>query len=230
MPEGAFTRAELLEAARLCAPIEETGLRNLIASLMSEGRISRVGRGLYEASAPRPAWRPDYSEEGLAAARLVEERFPLLDFRVWETSWLNEFLNHLVARNTVLVCVENDGCGFAFEALAEASPGRVLLKPSPEDAMRYGRDGSAAIVRLVSEAPAGRPERYRAAAEQVVVDMVADKLVRSLLPQGDYPDAVAGIANRYALDQSALLRYARRRGKEGEVRSLLAEAGVDVRV
>ena len=231
LPEGTFSREDILEAIGMAGDAGGNRLRTLIPKLLAEGRMTRVGHGLYAASGPagKTEWAPPYSPAASEAAGAVAGSFPLLDFRVWELMWLNEFLNHLAARNTVFVCVEREGCEFVFETLRDRFPGRVLLKPTPDEAARYGTDGGISVVRLVSEAPRSGPERHRAAIEQVAVDMFADKLIRSLLPQGDYAEAYRAMFERYAIDQVALLRYARRRGKEDELRDFLAdEAAIGV--
>lgn len=127
----------------------------------------------------------------------------------------------------MLACVEGDGRGFAFDALAEAMPGKVLLGPSAADLARYGTDGTVAVVRLVTEAPKAQPGYHGAPIEQVAVDLLADKLVRDTIPRGDLPEALAAMFARYAVDQVAMFRYARRRNKEPELRRLLAAAGID---
>lgn len=58
--------------------------------------------------------------------------FPALQWRTWELSWLNEFVNHLIAKNTFFVEVESDGCSFVFSALNQKYPGQVLLRPTSE--------------------------------------------------------------------------------------------------
>ena len=230
LPQGVFTRNDLLAAAQETGPFGAGRLRNLIASLLENGRIARVGRGLYSAAADIPSrtWEASYSPAGSEVVRILGEQFPLMEFRVWELSWLNDFLNHLAGRNIVFACIENDGCSFAFEELAAAMPGRVLLKPTPEEMSRYGVDGGVAIVRLVSEAPKSPFDDHQAAIEQIAVDMVGDKLVRSLLPRTDYPEALRSMCERYALDQRSLLRYARRRNKEDQIRDLFHEAGIEL--
>ena len=230
IPDGVFTRADLLESAMSAGDFRETQLRHLLGSLLGSGKVVRVGRGRYASGATLlPTWTPPYGETAQRTIGTLASEMPLLGFRVWELSWLNEFLNHLVARIAVVVAVEPDGCEFAFDVLSGDIPGRVLLRPSPDDFTRYGTDGCIVVTRLVSEAPGVAGEPHRAPIEQVVVDTFCDRLLRSILPTGDYPEAFQSMFERYRVDQPALFRYARRRGREDELREFLErEAGVAV--
>lgn len=228
IPDGVFTRADLLEAARREGGFRETWLRNLIASLMEAGDIIRVGHGYYaQATHTLPTWAPPYGETATRVIDALTHEMPLLDFRVWELAWLNEFLNHLVARNAAIVAVESDGCGFAFDVLNDNVGDRVLLRPSPDDYCRYGTDGCIVVMRLVSEAPSVTGEPHRASIEQVLVDVFCDKLLRSALPVGDFPEAMWSMSSLYRVSQPSLFRYARRRGREAELQQYLVyETGV----
>ena len=62
------------------------------------------------------------------------------------------------------------------------------------------------------------------------MDLVANKLVSSIVSGRDRMLALAEMFSTYAIDQVAMMRYARRRGREPELRRVLAEAGVELYV
>lgn len=224
IPIGAFGRKELLAAARKAGEFGDGQLRNLISNLLSSGRIRRVGRGVYVAAdgRERPRYKNTLSDTASACRDIVAKRFPLLDFRVWNLASINEFLNHQLTGEITFVEVENDGCEFVFEELSELLPGSmVLLKPRMEEVVRYGRKRTVVVIALISESPKLDSDPHGLALEKLVVDMFANRLLRELLPAGDYPEAVSEMLTKYAISETTLLRYARRRNKEAEISSFI---------
>ena len=66
--------------------------------------------------------------------------------------------------------------------------------------------------------------------EKLSVDLVANKLVSSIVSGHDCMLALAEMFSAYAIDQVAMMRYARRRSRELELRRTLADAGVKLYV
>lgn len=227
LPAGSFGRKEIETAASSLEGFRPTQLRNLIADLLGRGLIERVARGVYVRvdGERRPAYRPLRSIEAQLVSDAMGGDLPLLQCRVWSLSDLNEFLNHQVASTVVLAQVEQAGVEFAFESLRDRLGDRmsVLLRPDAEDVARYGGDVTVAVTRLVSEAPPAADGVRGVALEQMAVDMFADGLVASMLPRADYPEALEEMFAKYSVNESALLRYARRRGKEEELVAFLRD-------
>ena len=221
--EKAFTRQELLfYVQKEDSAFPETRFRRFLGALLENNKIVRIGRNLYEVSdGSHYEYLNRYSDIAKMAAEIMDKRFPLLDFRIWELCWLNEFFNHQIARNKIFVEVENDGCEYAFSALEDKFES-VLLKPSGEELVRYGKDDGIIIDRLVGEAPRGGKERYNVPLEKIIVDLFANKLLKGMVSQGDYPGALSEMFKKYKIDQSKLFRYARRRNKEEYIREYLA--------
>ena len=165
-----------------------------------------------------------YSEAAQEVITWMEARFPLLEYRVWELTWLNEFFNHLVAHNKIFLEVEHEGCEFVFSELVEEYHGRVLLRPTAQDIQQYGSDDGIIIDRLVTEAPKGEGERYQVPLEKLIVDLFANKNL--MITKGDYPSAIEEMFDKYQIDQIAMLRYARRRNK-AKALSLFLQNTVD---
>ena len=151
----------------------------------------------------------------------MDEEFPLIEYRIWEFSWLNEFLNHQIGRNYIFLEVEKEGCEFVFERIVSEFAGKVLLKPDLNQILRYGIDNSIIIDRLISESPKGRNKQHQLAIEKLIVDLFANKRLKEMLSFGDYPAALEAIFSLYEVDQVKMFRYARRRNKEREIREFL---------
>lgn len=172
----------------------------------------RVGRNQYKKAEKEPkksVFTGVYSKSALQVIQYMQAQFPLLSYRVWELSWLNEFFNHQLAHNQIFLEVEKDGCEFVFSALIEKFPGKVLLRPKAQEILQYGTDDGIIINRLVTEAPRSDGERYQVPLEKLIVDLFANKNL--MLSKGDYPAAIEMLFGAYRIDQVAMLRYAGRR-------------------
>ncbi len=138
LPDGTCTRQQILHAARIVEPsFKETQLRNLMGTLHDSALIVRVGRNQYQKVGKEPkksVFTGVYSHAAQQVIGHMQEQFPLLSYRVWELSWLNEFFNHQLAHNirslsrwrrtVVILC---------FSSLVEKFPGRVLLRPKTQE-------------------------------------------------------------------------------------------------
>jgi hypothetical protein len=223
LTDGTSTRKDILKAAQKIDPtFKETQLRYLLGVLDSSHMLVREGRNQYRKAEDvqrKPVFKGLYSEKAQAVIRKMQSEFPLLEYRVWELSWLNEFFKHLVAQNTIFLEVESEGCDFVFTEFFELFPGRVLLRPKVHDIEKYGTGNGVIIDRLVTESPKGKGQRYQVPLEKLIVDLFANKHLS--IPKAEYPEAIQQMFETYQIDQVSLFRYARRRNKEKELASFL---------
>lgn len=231
--ETIFTRQSLFEITMEVNPeFRETLLRNLLGKLLDSGDVVRVGRNQYQKNSrnnDKNVYKNYYSKEAMQIVEIMQQKYPLLDYRVWEICWLNEFWNHQIAQNKIFVEVERIGCDFVYTELNEEYSGGILLRPTEKELYRYGGINTVIIDRLVSEAPKGNPERCNTPLEKIIVDLFANKNLRCMVHIGEYARAIAEMFDKYYIDQIKLFRYARRRNKHKEIYYFLTEkAGVKV--
>lgn len=234
IPENVtFSRQDLLLISMEAIPgFRETLLRNLLEKLLNNGIIVRVGRNQYQKkknSHNKQIYQNQYSEEAQHLIEEMRQKHSLLDYRVWEIRWLNEFWNHQIAQNKIFLEVEKVGCDFVYTELCEEYPGKILLKPNEKELYRYGRHNTVIVDRLVSEAPKGSPDFYNTSLEKIIVDLFANKNLRSIVHIGEYARAISEMFEKYYIDQVKLFRYANRRNKKEEIYHFLSEeAGVEI--
>ncbi len=74
-----------------------------MGTLRNSRLIVRVGRNQYKKVDKEPMkgifTGGVYSHAAQQVIGYMQENFPLLSYRVWELSWLNEFFNHHLAYN-----------------------------------------------------------------------------------------------------------------------------------
>ena len=204
--------------------LKDSSLDWTLHSLLTNGVIERVARGKYRAGSGLPArsYAADLSSEARAILTHVKDRYPQLEFLVWELRAYNEFINHQIARNTVFVEVERSLEEFVFEELRSWADYPVLLRPTNKEVDAYSGDTTAIVLRLISEAPA---KDNQPLLEKLLVDLVANKLLRNMISPNEFEGAFVVAAEHYQLNISTMLRYARRRGQEKEIRSLVGSLG-----
>lgn len=184
------------------------------------GNIVRSGWGQY-AFPKKKIYSCEYSKEAVSIAEKLCKDYDGLDFQVFELRQLNEFMNHQIAHNAIFVYVENDLMSFAFDTLWDMEPGKVLLKPSSEQYSRYRRDDEIVVNRLPSESPKGNGEPWKSRLEKVLVDVFTDKIVSSIVPDGEKEAILDGAFQNYLIDKGTMLRYAKRKGAEKKVSEVL---------
>jgi hypothetical protein len=187
-------------------------MSSVIAQMIGEGLIERVGRNRYVVtSGGRAVYAAPVSEQLARVIASISKQFPLLEFLVWDTVNLNEFLNHQIANGTLFIEVEAMLEGAVFEHLREEMNEVVLLKPDVKSFNIYWKPGIIIVQRLVSQAPGDKSDSHLPDLEKLVVDLFANKLIAKLFSQSELPSLLMQMFGRYVIDESRLFRYASRR-------------------
>ena len=96
-----------------------------------------------------------------------------------------------------------------------------MYKPDKKDFGLYWTKDGVVVTDMVSEAPMRSKEPYEITLEKMLVDMCADKLISTTFSKSELPEVFKQASSRYTLDQTKMLRYARRRNKEREIAKYL---------
>lgn len=222
---GSFKKKDLLEALRSDVAVNEASLSAILGRMVTTGRLVKTGWGEYalpEGTKPRFLVRP--REEALGISRALKERYPLVDFCVWDSFCVVPFMLHVPNVNITIVDVERELESTFFDALKEMFPQHsVLPHPTKEEFYTYG-DGKDSIVihPLYTESPLESFAGLRVPmAEKVLVDIAVNPEFDYL--QGSEVFTIYGNAfRRCSVSRSALLRYARRRGCTLAIQKILS--------
>ncbi len=199
--------------------------------LLESGKIARVGRNLYcIPDHQAPVYDYEYSELAVIIQKLIYERHPFLEYRIFELVQMNEFLNHQIAHNTVFVSVEADLGDFVFETLKEKFPGKVLLNPSVKEYHLYWQDDLIIIGKLLTEAPKGKKAVWHTCLEKMLVDMTAEKVIKTTFSEAEYPGVLEQAFQKYIIDESQMFRYAKRRHVKDDILKIIQnQTGIKLR-
>ena len=206
--DGQFTRKDLLNAVRSgMKNISEGSLVVLLNRMLAENKIIRVSYGKYKLNEDlKYDFLYEPSEFMLSLNRHIKEKFPFIDYCIWQPSIFASMMLHIPAVRTTLVDVEREAMESVFMSLQNMESAiPVFLNPNQEDADRYITNRDMIIVRpLVKEAPIdiidGCPVPTL---EKMLVDAISDKELQHL--QGN---------ELYTIYSNAFSDYARRNRKQ----------------
>lgn len=168
-----------------------------------------------------PVYRPKYSERANDVVSELEERFPELQFVVFESVLLNEFLNHQIGQNTIYVQVEKDVSSYIFDVLQEKYTGSVLYKPSKAEFDRYWTRDCIVVLDLISQAPLSAEHPHEITIEKMLVDLIAERSIAATFSPAELLDIFANVMSSYQVDRRKTNRYAGRRGKAEKIKKYL---------
>ena len=231
--EKSFSRSELMETMKNDGKnISEATFKVELQKLLKEGSIIRVGRNAYcVAKEGVRVYNYAYSDDAKNIAKILKEKFPLLNFTIMDFVQLNEFVNHQLAHNVIFVSVEADLGDFVFDVLKEAYPGKVLINPTPEIYHQYWYDDMIVIGKLISESPVGQQEKWNTRIEKLLVDLITNAILKSSVSESELPNIYEEAFAKYAIDESCMFRYAKRRGAEKKIREFIRDnTNVELRV
>ena len=193
--------------------------------MVDEGIISRKQRGEYvlqsNSISEKRIYKPLMNDQLREISNKIEARFPYVNFVCFASVQLNEFLNHMIGRNTIFVMVEKSAIDFVFRFLQEETTQNILLKPSEKEWDAYFTGDNIVMLNLVSESPKSVEENHGMCIEQLLVDIVAEKTFQNLYSRSELPYIYENADKSYLIDYIRLLRYARRRGKADEVKKYI---------
>ena len=220
-----FSRREYVSEMKSAYGMTESQVKYDLEKRLDRGEIIRVGWDVYSMGTTGMTYDHEYSDKAMEVVKVMEENFYEADFQVFEIIQLNQFVNHLLAHNTIMLYVEKDLMDYSFDLLRDKYPGRVLLKPSIDTYYRYLQDDEIIIQRLPTDTPKGIEKPWKARIEKILVDLFTDKLVSEIVPEGEKEAIIEGAYANYLIDENTMLRYAKRKGAEKKVVSAMNEYG-----
>ena len=212
-----YCHKELMDELRkLKTDLSDSTYHWAISGLVRDGAITKLGYDSYALSLglPKNEYVPVYSDTAEELIGLISEKYPYVQFTVFETVLMNEFLNHLIAQNTVFIQVEKDSSIFVFRFLQERGIQNAMYKPGKDDYNLYWSKDCVIVTDMISEAPIRVDKPHVIMLEKMLVDMLADKLIATTFSKAELPNVVEQAQSQYLLDKVRMLRYARRRNRQ----------------
>jgi hypothetical protein len=223
-----FTREELFDFYRYFEPeLKEGTFGWRIHDLKNKNIIRQLKRGLYVISS-KPGYRPDISPYLLKVAKQLTVRYDEVKYCIWESSWLNEFMQNQISRSTIFIEVEKGFEESVFYELKDKLRNEIFVNPD-EKAIDYYIAGShqpVIIKNLITRAPlVKRIENniniYTPALEKILVDLYTEKSFFFFLKGSELLHIYVHVISNHTINFTRLLSYARRREKEQDIREFM---------
>lgn len=225
-PGKTFTKSQFRKAVHALNPeYAESSINWLLEKLKKENQIIAVGQGKYERMsdmAEKNQYGYTHSKEYRDIERKITKEYPLVEFQMWELIQFNEFVNHQIAKNLIVVEVKNMLEETVFDTLHREYP-YVLYSPQMEYYYRHkGEENTVVVLKLISEAPKPR-EGHSSRLEKLLVDLFTSKFTGYLIEKSEYPAIMEDAFHKYYLDTTKMFRYARRRNVETKMKAFIRQ-------
>lgn len=217
-----FTTREFSSMARESpSPYSNRKIFHSLHQLCNDGQLMKIGRGYYAQPQSRRTYHYELSPHLADLTKELQQQYPLINFQVWELWQWNEFVNHQLAHNAFFIDVESGLETTVFEYLLDRYP-RVLFAPDADTYYRYRTDDMIIVQKLISQSPAP-VHSHQTALEKLLVDLFSRKLTGQLIERAEYRKIYEDAFHQYAINESALFRYAGRRHVKKKIREFIAQ-------
>lgn len=192
-----------------------------LSKLKKEGVINAPSRGVYELGSSTP-YQPNISTTLKRIFNKIKKGFPYITFCVWDSVWLNDFMQHQPFKHYVVIEIEKDASESVFTFLTEIKK-NVFFNPDEEIFDRYinNQDGVLIVKNMISESPLIEIDKIVVPAlEKLLVDMLIDTALFSA-QQNEKGFIMRSVMQKYTLNELKMRRYAVRRNREEEIENLI---------
>ena len=189
-------------------------VRKRIVELVKKGILLKKGKGIY-ALGNQINYIPVFEPSLIRMYKKLIAKFPYAKLCIWNTRQLNEFMLHQPGRFYTIVETEKDVSEFAFNFLNDFNK-NVFQANDKSMIEKYAIQNTNSIIikDLTSESPVHTISKIQTPTlEKILVDIFCDKDL-FVAQQGSELNTIYQTAfDKYSINKSKLLRYAKRRGK-----------------
>ena len=201
--------------------ITEQAFRRFLYGVEKQQIIIPIGAGIYafhdkgsQPATKKKRFSPSWSQELGNLNETVQKAFPYVQYLVWETRVLHEFMIHQPGQNLFILETEKDVAESAFNLLSQEYPGKTFLEPARVTMERYvlSQPDSILITRLVTQSPRktvhGIPFPKL---EKILVDIFVDGDKYYYFQGEELARIFENAFSTYWINEKTLSRYAGRR-------------------
>lgn len=219
-----FTRDELFQFYRSYEPdLKESTFAWRLYDLKRKSIIYELKTGVYRII-DKPIYIQKLEKELEELYDLVSQKFHNPGFVIWSTAWINEFSRHQTFNNIIILEAPSDMTESLFNTLKECEVQNVFLKPSTEQIYNYmiGTEHPILIKNLILKSPINKQKQYSIPTlEKILVDLYCDEKTYYMYQGNEMEEIFKNALDKYAINFTKLIQYARRRGKNKELQSYL---------
>ncbi len=195
--------------------ISRAAIYKRINKLIRSGELVRTGKGLYCFNGKK---QYDYSFENnftYSVAKLLKKSFnDNLEYIIYESIILNEFLNHLIVEPIIIIETPKIYVDDLFWKLSDGGFKNILVNPT--DDQRYKYHPQIIIKTMVTKAPIKLKE-HKITIEKLMVDVICDNLLNQFYEGKEKSQIIKGMFDEYTVKYDSVKNYAKRRNAYGEL-------------
>jgi hypothetical protein len=207
--------------------LSENTFRKILYALEKRNLIRKIDRGVYslvndQSGHPaRKQFIPTFSNEVGTLSHSIKAAFPYMEYLVWETKILHEFMLHQPGQNQFILETEKETIESVFNFLNARNAGKVFLQPDRVIFERYilPRTDNIIISSLITQSPRQKVNDIPCPRiEKILVDIFSDDEKFYLFQGQELARIYETAFDRYLVSEKALFRYAERRKVSQRIR------------
>src|SRR5579859_1288393 len=223
-----FSREELFDYfQREEGVLNENTFGWRIYDLKKKDILQEKGRGRYT-FLKKPVYVPPVDGQVSRLAAIFHENFKDISYCTWNISWLNEFTVHQFTVEYHLFETEKDLLeSFGHHLLAQGYQNIVLPAYARPQFNIFNTNDPVVLCPLITRAPVQktngekRNSLYLPTLEKILVDIYQNDFLFHFIQGAEMERIFEAALSRYAINYTKLFSYAKRRGKEVELRDFL---------
>ena len=200
--------------------LKKSSINVYLSKLKKDGILKNPTRGLY-ALEEKKEFLPAIDTKLKRLFNKIKKDYPFIDFCIWNTIWLNDFMRHQPFKFYTIIELEKDAAQSVFYKLKDQGK-LVFLEPDAEtyDLYIHNSDDVIILKHLVSEAPLIETEKIVIPSlEKLLVDMITD-IDLYAAQQGELDFIYQSAFDKFEVNKGKMKRYAKRRNREKELKKL----------
>lgn len=218
-----FTKKELenvLHAENLAS--SDNALRQLIYKLTKSGILQSPKRGIYTTKI-KPVFKALDDNFLTKIRRLFTSEYPEINYCIWSSKWLNDFMIHQPFSYFYIFETEGDMLETAFNLLSDNKK-NAFLTPDVNIIENYISKAENPIV--INKLPVRSPTyTYRNTVypmpEKILVDIFTEKTLFNFYQGNELVNIFSNFAENYFVNYSALYAYAALRKRKEKLKIFL---------
>jgi len=222
-----FNRDELLRFFHQYEPdLAEGTFTWRIYDLKKRNIIRDVKKGIYALN-NQQAFEPALNDTIKSISKLVEKRFDPNFYNIWDTIWLNEFIELQATTSMVVLEAEKGFMDSMFYFLKDEEITEVFVNPDTGLMEKYASEAQHPVIikPFLSRSPVQLIEGIKVPSlEKILVDIYCDDHIYYPFQGNQLVQIYRNAVAKYSLNFSTLLNYARRRNRGDEIKNLLLNA------
>jgi hypothetical protein len=206
--------------------ISENAITWHIYDLRSKKIITDVKRGVYQLNNKKDFF-PVPDEDVIAISDIIKRQFDPMFYNIWDTAYLNELTELQVARSTIVLEIEKGYIDSIFFEIKNEGYPETYSRLDENLVKNYVAEAKRPVIikPFLGRGPVQLINNILVPAlEKVLVDICCDELIYYTWQGHQLKEVYRNALEKYNLNFSKMLNYAKRRNRDIEIKKLLLDA------